>query len=132
MGSGSNETWLVAGAVFAGLLVVAALVFMVSEFIRFRRRNQPDYAGFISMRSTRRRISGSFLLIVLGLMLYFGLCVVDFRDSPVLFTVYWSISCLLAFILFFVGLLDLREVRDHRTAHQLKLLWRMTRHIQKK
>jgi sterol desaturase/sphingolipid hydroxylase (fatty acid hydroxylase superfamily) len=84
------------------------------------------------MRSTTRRITGSVILLSLALMLYAGLAVIDFSDSPMLFTVYWIVCSLLAFILFLLGLLDLREVREHRTVHQLKLLWRMTKDVSRK
>lgn len=120
------------GAICGGLLILCALGFMVGEFLRFRRRKTPGYTGFISMRSISRRISGSIILIVLGLMLYFGLAVINFADSPVFFSVYWIICCLLALILFVMGLLDLHEVRQHRHVHHLKLLWQMTKDISKK
>ena len=120
------------GAVCGLMMVLFAFGFIISEFIRFRRRKTPGYTGFISMRSTTRRISGSFILAGLGLLFYLGLSVIDFSDSPVLFTVFWMVCSFLAFFLFLLGLLDFREVRTHQSAHQLRLLWRMTRDIPRK
>ena len=123
--------WVIAGAVFSALLVIIALAFLVSEFIRFRRRKTPGYTGFISMRSTARRMTGSLVLIALALMVFLAMCVVDLSKRPASFAGYWSVCAILAFALFVMGLLDFREVRGHRAAHELKLLWRMTRGMPK-
>jgi len=129
---GSDQVSVVGAAALSAVMMILALAFLVSEFIRFRRRKTPGYAGFISIRSTGRRIAGSLILIALALMFYAGLHVVDFSHRPVLFGAYWIVCCLLAFLLFLLGLYDFREVRQHRMAHELKLLWRMTQRMAKK
>ena len=128
----SDPISVVGAAALSAVMVILALAFLVSELIRFRRRKTPDYAGFISIRSTGRRIAGSVVLIALAVMLYAGLSVMDFSHRPVLFGMYWIVCCLLAFLLFLLGLLDFREVRAHRMVHDMKLLWRMTRGAPKK
>jgi putative exporter of polyketide antibiotics len=129
---GLASVWRWVGAILAGMLVLFALGFVVSEIVRFRRRKTPGYTGFISVRSTLRRIVGSLFLIALGLMFYMGLCVLDLSHRPVLFGIYWIVCSILAFVLFLLGLLDLREVREHGSAHELRLLWSMKRGMPRK
>ena len=132
MEAGLDRGWALAGALLSALLVIFALAFIVNEFISFRRRKTPGYTGFISIRSTRRRITGSLILIALAIMLYSGLCAMDLSQRPMLFGLYWIVCALLAFVLFLLGLLDFREVREHHNVHELKLLWRVTRGMPKK
>ena len=132
MGEALGPLWCSIGAALAGLLVLFAVGFVVSEFVRFRRRKTPGYTGFISIRSTARRITGSVLLTILGLMFYAGLCVVDLSQRPVFFGIYWIVCSFLAFILFLLGLLDLREVREHLNVHEMKLLWSMKKGMPRK
>jgi hypothetical protein len=106
-----------AGLGFGLVLVIMGIACLVAQ--QGRSRKQVDDASIdvsdrqYFERRNRRRLQISAMLILIGIMIAIGDTVVDWRQSPVNFVMFWSMALLLALWVMFLGFTDMWSTQTH-------------------
>jgi len=75
--------------VVSALALVASAVMALRTLVRHRRSVRGELGPIPIHRFTKRRLIMSGVLAAVGVMLFLGVCVIDFVRSPSAFTWFW-------------------------------------------
>ncbi|MFN0195136.1 MAG: hypothetical protein ACKVT0_00190 [Planctomycetaceae bacterium] len=103
--------------VVGGLVAVFGAALMISHHQSYARRKLEgaweEYEHQYHVRQYRRRMQTSGLLVVIGVMVLVGDAFIDWRNSPMIFALYWVVVLLLALWVIMLGLGDWVSLRTH-------------------
>ncbi|MEO1996924.1 MAG: hypothetical protein ABGZ17_16785 [Planctomycetaceae bacterium] len=106
-----------AGLGFGLVLVIMGIACLVAQQARWRKQvndasidvSDRQYLG----RRHRRRLQISGMLVLIGMMIAIGDTVVDWRQSPANFVMFWCVALLLALWVMILGFSDMLSTQTH-------------------
>jgi uncharacterized membrane protein len=112
--------------------VLLALMVGVLLLIAIEIRKWQTGRSLVSRRRFLLRMAGGALLWVLVAAVFVGIYILRLgsaRGQPVLFLAFWLGCVVIAFVLMFLAVADMREVERQQTRHQTDLWREMARMI---
>lgn len=97
-------------AVFSFLLICCGEILRKSQVSKLRLGKEERLEQSISTKQIIRRIICSYLIIIIGFMIFCAFLLLDLEKYPIIFSIYWGICFLLVFFLLILAYDDYKEI----------------------